>query len=107
MIITRDIMEYIKQEKAMCRYLTTALSQTKLVDISLQDCEMFWDCLKQVKKSTVFDKTDLRHLALHNFDQEKLLFLFCFMRDTKLGDVDIKDITLASDTYQYLQLLKN
>ena len=96
MIITRDIMEYIKQEQEMCRYLTKALSQTKLVDISLQDCEMFWDCLKQVKKSTV----------LHNFDQEKLLFLFCFMRDTKLGDVDIREITLAADIYQYLQLLK-
>lgn len=97
MLITREVMEYIKQEQAMCRYLTTALSQTKLIDISLQDCEMFWDCLKQLKQSTV----------LHNFDQEKLSFLFCFMRDTKLGDVDIKDITLASDTYHYLQLLKN
>jgi hypothetical protein len=93
----KDITQYIKQEQAMCRYLTTALAETKLIDISLQDCEMFWDCLKQVKQSTV----------LHNFDQGKLSFLFCFMRDTKLGDVDIKDITLASDTYHYLKLLKN
>ena len=93
----KDITQYIKQEQAMCHYLTAALSQTKLMDISLQDCEMFWDCLKQVKQSTV----------LYNFGQEKLSFLFCFMRDTKLGDVDIKDITLASDTYHYLKLLKN
>tara|TARA_R110002126_G_scaffold61578_1_gene159148 strand:+ start:289 stop:573 length:285 start_codon:yes stop_codon:yes gene_type:complete len=92
-----DIMEYVKQEEAMCLYLTKALAQTKLIDISLQDCEMFWDCLKQLKQSNV----------LHIFDQEKLSFLFCFMRDTKLGDVDIRDITLAADIYQYLQLLKN
>jgi len=92
-----DITKYIKQEQAMCRYLTTAFAETKLIDISFRNFYMFVDCLDQLKQSTV----------LHNFDQEKLLFLFCFMRDTKLGDVDIKDITLASDTYHYLKLLKN
>ena len=78
-----DITQYIKQEQAMCHYLTAALSQTKLMDISLKDCDMFWDCLDQLKKSNV------TRTRLHNFDQEKLSFLFCFMRDTKLGDVDI------------------